>query len=60
LPADAKVIRYYSVGKFSHAHAETTFRIDDEVVILTHSKDIPADIDVQLLRLESGETKESI
>jgi len=41
LPADAKVICYYRDGKFSHADEETTFRIGDEVVILTHSKNIP-------------------
>ena len=42
LPADAKVICYYREGKFSHADEETTFRIGDEVVILTHSKNMPA------------------
>jgi trk system potassium uptake protein len=42
LPADARVICYYRDGKFSHADEETTFRIGDEVVILTHSKNIPA------------------
>jgi trk system potassium uptake protein TrkA len=42
LPADAKVICYYRDGKFSHADEETTFRIGDEVVILTHSKNMPA------------------
>jgi len=42
LPADAKVICYYRDGKFSHADKETTFRIGDEVVILTHSKNMPA------------------
>jgi trk system potassium uptake protein TrkA len=42
LPADAKVICYYRDGKFSHANEETTFRIGDEVVILTHSKNMPA------------------
>ena len=41
LPADAKVICYYRDGKFSHADEETTFRIGDEVVILTHSKNMP-------------------
>lgn len=40
LPAEAKVICYYRDGKFSHADEETTFRIDDEIVILTHSKKI--------------------
>jgi trk system potassium uptake protein TrkA len=42
LPADAKVICYYRDGKFSHADEETTFRVGDEVVILTHSKNMPA------------------
>ena len=42
LPADAKVICYYRDGKFSHADEETTFRIGDEVVILAHSKTLPA------------------
>ena len=42
LPADAKVICYYRDGVFSHADEETTFRIDDELVILTHSKNMPA------------------
>jgi trk system potassium uptake protein len=41
LPADAKAICYYRDGKFSHADEETTFRIGDEVVILTHSKNLP-------------------
>ena len=42
MPGDAKVIWYYRDGKFSHADEETTFRIGDEVVILTHSKNMPA------------------
>ena len=42
MPADAKVICYYRDGKFSHADEETTFRMGDEVVILTHSKNMPA------------------
>ena len=42
LPADAKVICYYRNGKFSHADEKITFRIGDEVVILTHSKNMPA------------------
>jgi trk system potassium uptake protein TrkA len=42
LPADAKVICYYRDGKFSHADEETTFRIGDEILILTHSKNMPA------------------
>ncbi len=42
LPADARVICYYRNGTFSHADEETTFRMGDEVVILTHSKNMPA------------------
>ena len=42
LPAGANVICYYRDGKFSHADEETTFRKDDEIVILTHSKNMPA------------------
>lgn len=42
LPAAAKVICYYRDGKFLHADEDTTFRIGDEVVILTHSKNLPA------------------
>ncbi|MCB2180536.1 MAG: TrkA family potassium uptake protein [Desulfobulbaceae bacterium] len=42
LPPEAKVICYYRDGKFSHADEETTFRPGDEIVILTHSKNIPA------------------
>ncbi|MBU1233641.1 MAG: TrkA family potassium uptake protein [Proteobacteria bacterium] len=42
LPADAKAICYYRDGTFSHADEETTFRQGDEIVILTHSKNLPA------------------
>jgi len=42
LPSGAKVICYYRDGKFSHVDEETTFRIGDEIVILTHSKHMPA------------------
>ncbi|MDA3786416.1 MAG: TrkA family potassium uptake protein [Deltaproteobacteria bacterium] len=42
LPRDAKVICYYRDGKFYHAEEETTFRKGDEIVILTHSKNMPA------------------
>ena len=42
LPAGAKVICYYRDGTFSHADEETKFRKGDEVVILTHSKNVPA------------------
>ena len=42
LPAGANVICYYRDGKFSHADEETTLHIGDEIVILTHSKNLPA------------------
>ncbi len=42
LPAEARAVCYYRDGKFSHADEETTFRIGDEVVVLTHSKNMPA------------------
>jgi trk system potassium uptake protein TrkA len=42
LPAGARVICYYRDGKFSHADEETTFRMGDEIVVLTHSKNMPA------------------
>lgn len=42
LPAEAKVICYYRDSKFSHADEETEFRVDDEIIILTHSKNMPA------------------
>jgi trk system potassium uptake protein len=42
LPAEAKVICYYREGKFAQANEETTFRQGDEVVILTHRKNMPA------------------
>ena len=41
LPDDAKVICYYREGKFSLADEATLLRTDDEIVILTHSKNIP-------------------
>lgn len=41
LPAGAKVICSYRDGKFSDADEDTTFRIGDEIVILTHSKNMP-------------------
>lgn len=40
LPDAAKVICYYRNGKFSLAHENTLFRIGDEIVILTDSKNI--------------------
>ncbi len=42
LPAEAKIICYYRDGRFSHANEETTFREGDEIVVLTHSKNMPA------------------
>lgn len=42
LPSDAKVICFYRDGKFFLAGEDTTFRIGDEIVILTHSKNMPA------------------
>jgi len=43
LPDDAKVICYYrDDDSFSFADAETKFRKGDEIVILTHSKNMPA------------------
>jgi len=41
LPSEAKVICYYRSGKFSHADDDTMFRTGDEIVILTHSKNLP-------------------
>jgi trk system potassium uptake protein TrkA len=40
LPVGARVICYYRDGKFSHANEETKFRPGDEIVILTHSKNM--------------------
>jgi len=42
LPSEARVICYYRDGKFVHAGADTKFAKGDEIVILTHSKNIPA------------------
>jgi len=42
LPEDARVICYYREGKFSLADANTKLRINDEVVILTHARNIEA------------------
>jgi len=41
LPSDAKVVCYYRDEKFFHADDETQFRKGDELVILTHSKNMP-------------------
>jgi trk system potassium uptake protein TrkA len=40
LPADARVVCYYREDKFSHADEETTLHAGDEIVILTHSKNL--------------------
>lgn len=40
LPVDARVICYYRDGEFSHANNDTKIHINDEVVILTHSKNM--------------------
>lgn len=40
LPADARVVCYYREDKFAHADEETTLHAGDEIVILTHSKNL--------------------
>jgi len=40
LPAEARVVCYYREDKFAHADEETTLHTDDEIVILTHSKNL--------------------
>jgi trk/ktr system potassium uptake protein len=40
LPADARVAMYYRDDKFAHADEETTLRAGDEIVILTHSRNL--------------------
>ena len=40
LPTGARVVCYYREDKFAHADEETTLRTGDEVVILTHSKNL--------------------
>jgi len=42
LPEEARAICYYREGKFMHAGANTKFAKGDEIIILTHSKNIPA------------------
>lgn len=42
LPDEARAICFYRDGKFAHAGENTTFAKGDEIVILTHSKNIPA------------------
>jgi len=41
LPKDAKVIFYYRDNKFHFADNDTKLRKGDEIVILTHSKNLP-------------------
>jgi len=41
LPKDAKVIFYYRDNKFNFADDDTKLRKGDEIVILTHSKNLP-------------------
>ncbi len=41
LPSDSKIICFYRDDTFALADAETVFHTDDEVVIVTHSKNIP-------------------
>ncbi|WP_321494775.1 NAD-binding protein [uncultured Desulfobacter sp.] len=40
LPAEARVVCYYREDKFAHADEETTLHTGDEIVILTHSKNL--------------------
>jgi len=42
LPTDAKAICYYRDGAFSHADEKTRFRVGDEVLILTHARNMSA------------------
>ncbi len=41
LPAEARVIGIYRAGQFMHADPDTTLQINDEALILTHSKHLP-------------------
>jgi len=41
LPADAKIVLYYRDEKFYFADGASKFKKDDEIVILTHSKNLP-------------------
>ena len=40
LPVDARVVCYFRDDKFAHADEETTLHAGDEIVILTHSKNL--------------------
>ncbi|MCW8859057.1 MAG: NAD-binding protein [Deltaproteobacteria bacterium] len=42
LPGEARAICYYREGQFAFANQETKLQEDDEVVIITHSKNIAA------------------
>lgn len=41
LPDEARVMCFYRKGSFAHADSETVFHEGDEIVILTHSKNLP-------------------
>jgi trk system potassium uptake protein TrkA len=41
LPKDARVVFYYRDNKFHFADEDTKFREGDEIIILTHSKNLP-------------------
>jgi trk system potassium uptake protein TrkA len=41
LPEDARVVFYYRGDKFYFVDSDTKFRENDEIVILTHSKNLP-------------------
>ena len=42
LPAEARVVCYYREGRFALADEETNLKKGDEVLVLTHSKNMPA------------------
>jgi len=42
LPAEARIVCYYREGRFALADEETKLQEDDEVVVLTHSKNLAA------------------
>jgi trk/ktr system potassium uptake protein len=42
LPAEARTVCYYREGRFALADEGTKLQKDDEVVVLTHSKNMPA------------------
>ncbi len=55
LPDQARVICFYREGEFKLTSAETKLQVDDEVIILTHSKHL-ADL-TKRFRPEKSETK---